>query len=176
MPRTLYLWMLMICFLVIAAPAKAGDCVLSDGSTNALNPVCSEGKLITVNDDTDYHQLGKELGTLLRLLFPPERNRSNNASSSNNWDWDSSSDDDDYGRCRAETERHLTVCWTEVDECYVTGCEYKVSCENRSSCTNHSTGPYGKHGSFYCDTRNWRNHDFDKEVVIHDACLGKYAK
>jgi len=165
--------MLMVCFLVIAAPANAGDCISPDGSIN--NPTCFEGKLITVNNDTDYHQLGKELGTLLRLLFPPERKKSNNTAASNDWDWDSSSSDD-YDRCRAETERNLTICWTEVDECYVTGCEYKVSCENRSSCTNHSTGPYGKDGSFYCDTRNWRNHDFDKEVVIHDACLGKYAK
>lgn len=173
MLRIIYLWVLVTCFFLITIPVQADECILSDGSIN--NPLCSEGNLIMANDDTDYKQLGKELGILLRLLFPPDRNGSNNTPSSNDWDWDSSSSDDDYERCRAETERHLTVCWTEVDECYMTGCEYKVSCENRSSCTNHSTGPYGKHGSFYCDTRNWRNHDFDKEVVIYDACIGKYA-
>jgi hypothetical protein len=32
------------------------------------------------------------------------------------------------------------------------------------------TGPYGSTGDFFCDVRNIRNSDFDREIVIQDAC------
>lgn len=74
--------------------------------------------------------------------------------------------------CRADTEKAITECWTEQEDCDGNGCWDHVVCDRRlSACNNHSAGPYGQGGRFYCDTRNLRNFDFDREIVIREACL-----
>lgn len=81
------------------------------------------------------------------------------------------SDNPELAQCRAESERYIIRCWTEMADCNIRDCSFEVACEKRlSSCAEHTTGPYGKPGTFYCDTRNPKNSDFKREIVIRDAC------
>ena len=77
----------------------------------------------------------------------------------------------ELAQCREDAERNITRCWTELEGCVAGGCSYGVSCDKHtSSCDDHTSGPYGESGYFFCDTRDMKNIDFDREVVIRDAC------
>lgn len=82
----------------------------------------------------------------------------------------SPSSDAGQAQCRAEAAKFVTECAKVTGSCDIIGCSDEIICDsNKGGCEDHDS-PYGRRGIFYCDTRNWRNRDVNRDVVLADAC------
>lgn len=81
-------------------------------------------------------------------------------------------------QCRARTEPNIAECtsYQDTGNCDLQGCPDVVDCVGGANCTLHTRGPYGEYGDFFCDDRNIRNIDVDREVVFRDACNGRFGQ
>jgi len=85
----------------------------------------------------------------------------------------------ELSRCHSAASKRIVECYTYVpaNGCDLVGCVEAVDCRGSGPygrCDDRDYGPYGESGTFYCDPNNSRNVDFDRNVVIRDACNGEF--
>ncbi len=80
-------------------------------------------------------------------------------------------------QCHAEVNKRIVECYTQIDDCDLIGCTEEVQCRGwgpYGRCGDRTYGPYGNSGDFYCDPKNSDNVDFNRDIVIRDACNGEF--
>ena len=122
-------------------------------------------------DDYALWNIRSALKPGIRYLADPDDLAWLSAQFSSN-DKDSSGQGTNNSQCIAEAARYVTECAkvTDYSSCSLNGCLDEIICDSsRGGCEDHDS-PYGRRGIFYCDTRNWRNRDQNRDVVLAEAC------
>ncbi len=117
-------------------------------------------------------ETGEVIGWMLKMMVGSDSSNSSSNSNTSASRNPSVAPNGALASCRADASRHITECAkvTDYSTCGTTGCDETIICDARlSDCVDHDS-PYGARGIFYCDTRNWRNRDANREVVLNDAC------